>query len=315
MKYMNQNKIPNTIKNPCAVCSGYDSMQRGIGKRCWGFRAGNWIYCSRDDYAGWGFGKNGAPRTDSGLYKHYLAGTCVCGDQHWINLGGDHNNDSWIASDSGFNYQTVDMERKKLHFQKIWDESVPIKNTLAEKYLKSRAITISSDELRFHPEISHRSTREVHPTMIAANRLFTTKEIIGIQRTYLTKDGEKLQTNIGYQISNKMALGKIKGGAVWLRPPTEELGVAEGIETALSVIQALDTPVCASLGVGFMRAIKLPPLPLAKKIKIFADGDSGAYYTVAKAGDYWVDEGREVIYCPAPHGKDFNDVLQEISHE
>ena len=307
---MEQPKIPNTINNPCAACGGYDSIERGIGKRCWGFRSGNYLYCSREDYSGWTFGKTGAPQTPSGLYKHRLAGICVCGERHWDTLGKEDNS-SWIASDAGFNYHSASKEKKRDHFKKIWDESLPIKDTLAETYLKKRGITITSDELRFHPAISHSSTRNLHPTMIAANRLYSTQQIIGIQRTYLSEDGEKLQHTFSYQVANKMALGTLKQGAVWFKPPTEELGIAEGVETALSVMQVLNISVFASLGTGLMREIELPPLPLAKTIKIFSDGDYPGYISAKGSGEKWAGEGREVIYCPAPHGKDFNDMLKD----
>jgi DNA primase len=68
-----------------------------------------------------------------------------------------------------------------------------------------------------------------------------------------------------------MALGPIGAGAVHLAAPTEELVLAEGIETALSVLQATGKPVWACLGTSGLKAVILPPE--VKTVVIAADAD------------------------------------------
>ena len=65
--------------NPCPICNGYDSMERGKGKRCHGFLSSDEKYanCSREEYAGL-LTKN----LKSDTYGHKLKGNCNCGVRH-----------------------------------------------------------------------------------------------------------------------------------------------------------------------------------------------------------------------------------------
>jgi putative DNA primase/helicase len=62
-----------------------------------------------------------------------------------------------------------------------------------------------------------------------------------------------------------------KGGAIRLTNPAPTLGIAEGIETALSATQLFSVPCWASLNAGLLMAWQPPPE--AKEIVIFADND------------------------------------------
>jgi hypothetical protein len=55
-------------------------------------------------------------------------------------------------------------------------------------------------------------------------------ELIGVHRTYLTADWRRY---------DRASLGAVAGGAVRLSAPAKTLAVAEGIETALSIVQAI----------------------------------------------------------------------------
>jgi 5S rRNA maturation endonuclease (ribonuclease M5) len=64
--------------SPCPVCGGWDSMPRGQGKRCSGFRSddGEWIHCSREEHAG------SLTLDGAGTYAHRAKGSCKCGTEH-----------------------------------------------------------------------------------------------------------------------------------------------------------------------------------------------------------------------------------------
>jgi len=93
------------------------------------------------------------------------------------------------------------------------------------------------------------------------------------------------------------------------------LGLAEGIETGLSVMQACpDLPVWAALAAGNLAQVILPPE--VARIVILADHDrEGAGIRAAeRAAARHHAEGRRVwIAMPERAGEDFNDLLQRTS--
>lgn len=79
----------HTRANPCIICGGYDSLPRGKGMRCIGFRSedGAVEHCTREEYAGGLTPTNASPPT----YVHRLSGTCACGQRHDAESGNMHN--------------------------------------------------------------------------------------------------------------------------------------------------------------------------------------------------------------------------------
>src|SRR5262245_29103599 len=61
----------------CPVCGGSETDDRGVGKRCYGFISGEWIHCTREDFA------NGCTfHSGSDTFSHRLKGKCLCGVEH-----------------------------------------------------------------------------------------------------------------------------------------------------------------------------------------------------------------------------------------
>ena len=63
--------------NRCPICDGAEDDPRGQGRRCSGFRQGDWIHCSREEHAG-----RAKFNATSGTYAHRANGPCPCGKEH-----------------------------------------------------------------------------------------------------------------------------------------------------------------------------------------------------------------------------------------
>lgn len=112
----------------------------------------------------------------------------------------------------------------------IWNDARPIKNTLAEAYLNTRHIDITSlptAALRFHPRCVF-GPRNYQPCLIALFRNPITDEPTGIHRIRVALDNQKVERKM---------LGPVKGSVVKLWPDediTFGLVIGEGIETVLA---------------------------------------------------------------------------------
>ena len=192
--------------------------------------------------------------------------------------------------------------------QRLWQESLPAKNTVVEQYLRGRGITLLPDLIRFLPEAWHSPSRSRHPVMLAGAFLAGNPEPVAVHRTYLKPDGSG-KADIH---PNKMSLGPVKRAAVPLATPGETLAVAEGIETALSVLEDTGIPTWAALSCGGIKALLLPALPEAREIYLFADHDRPGLEAAYGAAEIWTSAGRQVrVVVPPILGEDFNDVLKK----
>jgi phage/plasmid primase-like uncharacterized protein len=133
--------------------------------------------------------------------------------------------------------------------------------------------------------------------------------LTGIHRTYIRPDGKGKAAFLPH----KMTLGRIAGGAVRLASTGPTLAVAEGIESALSVMQATGVPTWAALSAGNLKLLQLPSPDVVREILIFGDNDaSGTGQKAAlAAAERWALEGRQVRLVLPPVGIDFNDLLGE----
>ena len=196
--------------------------------------------------------------------------------------------------------------RKQEFARQVWQVSRPIAGTLGESYLQGRGIAHALPAtLRFHPRLKH-SENLYFPAVVSAVMCWPDKEVIAIHRTYLDPDGNgkaKMEPV-------KKMLGSCAGGAVRLALEGETLAIAEGIETALSVMQATGLPTWAALSTSGMTGLILPPLPLAGRVIICADNDPAGLAAADKAAIRFTQEGRSVrMAVPNATGADFNDVL------
>lgn len=129
--------------------------------------------------------------------------------------------------------------------------------------------------------------------------------------TYLTSLGDKAAVK---QVK-LFAKGSVvpRGGAVRLCEPAEEMGIAEGVETALSASIMHDgMPVWAALSAGAL--LHFVPPPICRKLHIYADVDTSfagqhtAYSLAYRLGGS-TDLKLTVRMPLDPDHRDWNDVL------
>jgi putative DNA primase/helicase len=192
----------------------------------------------------------------------------------------------------------------------LWRASQPInQGDIAGRYLSLRcAITAYPASLRFVPNLFHRETRTAYPGMLA---VFASPDgrPSHLHKTYLNPEGGKAPVSE----PRMFARGKIEqGGAVRLAAPSRILGIAEGIETALSAQAVTGVPCWAALNTSLL--VKWQPPEIARHVVIFGDNDSHfggqrAAFDLAKglqAG------GQQVTVCIPVTFKDWNDVHSNL---
>jgi len=200
----------------------------------------------------------------------------------------------------------AETEKKARQAHRLWREAHPIAGTVAETYLRCRSITCSLPEtLRCHPEAWHGPTARRYPAMVA---LVEGAKGFAVHRTYLRPDGSG-KADIEPE---KAMLGSTRGGAVRLSEGLGPQAVAEGIETALSLLCGLlgrPATVWAALSAPGIAALHLPPQP--GRLTIAPDGDAAGRKAAQALAERADALGWQVSLLPAPEGRDWNDVIRE----
>ena len=186
----------------------------------------------------------------------------------------------------------------------VWSSAQSIVGSLAERYLRVRAITIElPPTLRYSPALMHHPTETPLPTLIAAIS-GSDQKVTAVQRIYLRPDG----SGKAAVVDPKLSLGRMRDGACRLAPAGRELGLAEGIETALSAQELYRIPTWAACG-SRMDAIAIADD--VERLVIFADRGAPGQRAAERAAIQYERAGRAVaiVYPPNPH-KDFNDLAR-----
>jgi putative DNA primase/helicase len=186
---------------------------------------------------------------------------------------------------------------------RIWGATVPAPGTLVETYLAARNIVISvPGALRFHAAIKHPSGQR-WPAMVALVTRGADGTPMAVHRTFLACDGRSKAP----VEPDKMMLGPCRGGAVRLGSAGDRLMIAEGIETALSAMQATGNPAWAAPSTSGLRALDVPDA--VREVIVLADGDEPGEGAARDCAWRWKREGRQVRIARPPEGTDFNDLL------
>jgi putative DNA primase/helicase len=193
----------------------------------------------------------------------------------------------------------------------IWRTStVAGEESLVAIYLATRQILLPVPRsLRQHgafgPYGEHKPSGAHRPQMVGAVQRVGADGVVAVHRTFLQIDG---MGKFGIE-PVRMMMGPAKGGAVRLAPLGPVLMVAEGIENALSAMEATGLPAWAALSASGVEALVLPPE--VREAIILADHDKAGQEAADTAAHRWVKEGRKVgVAMPKATGADFNDVLK-----
>ncbi|HZZ21655.1 MAG TPA: toprim domain-containing protein [Roseiarcus sp.] len=206
-----------------------------------------------------------------------------------------------------------DSAPKPLDPMKPWRNALPdIADTQVIPYLGARGIVptaLEAASLRAHPQLFHWPSQQTFPAMVARVTLWDGTELTS-HSTFLKPDGSAKAEIEKPRLFSKC--DSIKGGGVWfgVARPEDWLLVCEGIETWMSAARLYRVEVgAAALSASGLRLLVLPPLPLAKRIRIFADHDPDGLAAAVVARARWTAEGRQVVISHASEpGLDANDV-------
>ena len=194
--------------------------------------------------------------------------------------------------------------------QSIWRYAQPFEASLAEIYLRSRAILPTGIKARFDAksQFGPGEAKAFAPALIVPIEDDT--GVIAIHRTFLSPDGRgKAKID-----EPKRMLGNPGGGAVrWGGIPADGiLRLAEGVEEAASVMNMLEpgTFVWPALGIERYQAITIPES--IKQVVIYSQHGAEAERAIERATPHLTANGRGLLVKPPPHAGDWNDLLREI---
>ena len=182
----------------------------------------------------------------------------------------------------------------------------PLAGTVGETYLRGRGVgDPGSPDLLYHDDLPDFEGKRGWPGLVSIVRDGAGNPVGGIHRTFLLDDGS------GKAPPGKKMLGPVDGGSVRLTPlPADgHLGIAEGIETALSAWAIFGIPTWAALSAGGIRQWQWPEG--TRHVTIFADAGDAGTQAAAMLADRLNVAGIENEIVAPRHGDDFNDDLRK----
>jgi hypothetical protein len=185
---------------------------------------------------------------------------------------------------------------------RLWARAKDPRGTLAERYLRGRGLDLPDcavgEAIRFDPHCQFGTGAEAkhYSTMLCLARGIIDNCAQAVHRTALADDGTAIKRD-GKTL--RMSLGIVKGGAIKLTPDEDVaycLGIAEGVETALSMQKDERfgrSPVWSVINDGGIA--EFPVLAGIETLWIAVDADDAGRKAAQKATDRWTAAGREVF--------------------
>lgn len=190
----------------------------------------------------------------------------------------------------------------------LWNSTQDLSG-IAAQYLRARHCCLppAYGDLRWNPLLKHPSGY-VGPALVALITDVHTREPLSLHRTWITATGKADVDPPRMLLANH----SIKGGCIRLTPDEDVstlLGIAEGIETALSLAWA-PIPVWALIDAGHMS--QFPLLAGISTLVISRDMDSAGMSAAAICARRWAEAGRDVRITRQT-ANDLNDTLREAA--
>lgn len=211
-----------------------------------------------------------------------------------------------------------DISEQKNAMRQMWGRSLELNGKdVASRYLLWRGLTLRRWPMNVRwvveaPYWHDKALLGSFPVMLA--RVIAPDEgSANVHRTYLMEPGRKADVPGAVR---KMMAGPVPyGGAVRLAPPAEEMGVAEGLETALAAMLLHDIPVWATLSTQSL--LRFQPPTVCRKLYIFGDRDEKfAGQAAAFALGHRLETARDAIECevkvPTSGAKDYPDAANKV---
>lgn len=178
----------------------------------------------------------------------------------------------------------------------------------AVSYLESRGLWPLPEgcTLRAHATAEHFEDGNLagrYPALVA-DVTDSAGELVTVHVTYLER-GKKLSATAPRKLLGKLA-GR-DGCAVRLMAAGDLLGVAEGIETALSAAALDGVPVWAAINASLLA--KFEPPPVVSSLRIYADRDEAGLTAACRLMERLQGRMRLEVRIPSAPHKDFNDQL------
>lgn len=250
----------------------------------------------------------------------------------WLMMGSPNGRVPRVIRDPAERVRDDERRQKGIQIaRRMWDESTDLKGSVAERYLRARGITmpIAADVLRamsrcgYYEQVNGKPTRIAeYPALIAPVRALN-GDLVGLHRTYLTPDGSG---KAAVECPKKM-IGDIAGGSVRLCDEEDvrvTLGITEGIETGLSVMQKYEVPVWAGMSTSGVTGMRVPHF--VREVMLFADNDPAQLDAAGRpvrdhngntihagkaaallAGERFREEGRTTQIFMPRNAKDYNE--------
>jgi len=201
---------------------------------------------------------------------------------------------------------------------RLCDRAGAAPGTLVEQYLRGRGITIPIPRsIGYIGRQRNWADGRVSPAMVSrVAKVPSPGEPAGlvssgVHVTFLGEPDSNGCVRKAETKSNKLSLGQLKYGGVWLTDIDAigaDLAVAEGLETALSVQQITGLPTVSALSAAGMRSFRWPPQ--VRRLWIAADNDETGLQAAKVLLKRALSAGLNAeIKVPAGGKNDFNDVL------